>query len=305
MSSSKQTTAKTTTTTTTRQSPAKKKAAGILASVKNLSAKDVLDEVTRVQLSVQSQLAGLGANITNQIDRMKDLDVAIAEKEGRLKELFEIEEEALAIDAMQQKHLDEQAVLEKKAADNAAQWQEDENERAKRWKREDEERAYAVLQRTKRADEEFAASVQERKRVEALRQQDLERAWAEKTAELAEQQGELTELRARVSQFEEEKKKEIAKEVAIETNRIKKDNEHSLQLLQKDTQSEKQLSAARELSLKDQIKNLEQLLSQVSKDLEKTRQDAKEVTQEALKSASSRDALGAVQQMQASNSQKK
>lgn len=288
-----------------KTSPAKKRVASVLESVKNLNPEDVLNEITKLQLGVQTQLAGLGTNVTNQIEKMRDLDEAIAEKESRLTELHEIEKEALAIDAMREKHAAEEAAFEKKMADASAQWQEDESERKKRWQREDEERKYAVEQRVKRGDEEFAASVQERKRVEGLRQQDLQRTWDEKTAELDKRQQELTDLRARVAQFEEEKKKDIAKEVAIESNRLKRDNDHAMALVQKDSQAAAQLAAARETSLNSQIKSLNDQLAQLAKDLEKTRLDAKEVTTEALKSASSRDALGAVQQMSANAGQKK
>ncbi len=67
-----------------------------LDAVKNLDTGKVVSEVNNLQVTLQSTLADVSASITNKIQQIATIDEAIKLKQQRLKELYDIEAEAVS-----------------------------------------------------------------------------------------------------------------------------------------------------------------------------------------------------------------
>jgi colicin import membrane protein len=294
-----------TATTTKPRTVTKRKAASVVESVANLKPEQIMGEVGALSVSLQSQLAGIGTAITNKLEALHDLDSAIADKSAELAELFEIEKEAQNLESVREMRAREDEEWEKTKANRLSEWADDEAAREKKFTRENEAHAYEFAQKVARDKEQFEAQKAERMRIENIRRQDLERDWNAREEALKTRENELSSLRERITQFEEELKREVAKTEAMTTQRLKRDYEHQIALANKDAEAAAKLAAANEKALRDQVSSLSEQLEAAHKDLDEARKDAKEVTSAALQSASGRDSLAAVQNAVANVSSKK
>lgn len=268
----------------------------LMDAVKNLQPDDVVDEIGKLQVSLQGTLSGITATITSKIETMQNLDGCIGQKQNELKELFDIEKEAQNLE-------DLKANIE----EARKEWDEEKKERSKTWTREEEERDYMWQQRQQRHNEEFAAEVARMKRAEQVRQEELHRGWAERESVLAAQENEAAALRDKVAGFDEVLKKEVSKAEAVVSNSVKKQYEHQIALMQKDAESERNIDNAKIESLQGTIKDLEGRILALTAQLDAARRDAKDVTAAALESASGRqvaDALRKVVDRDGSNGSK-
>lgn len=286
--------ATTTRKTTTRK---KKETAKILEAVNNLEPQSVIEEIGALQNTLQSTLAGLSAQITSKVEQMNNVDTAIAAKKEELQELYEIEQEAQSLDEIRCRRAELDEEWNKKIAARQLEWVEEDDERKKSWTRQEEEHAYMHSQRVKRSQEEYNAEISDRRRKEAIRIQELEKQWSERESVLASKEKEFEDLKTQVAGFDDKLKAEVAKAEAIVGNRVKKDYEHQIAMFQKDMDAERILHATKVSALDDTIQNLEEQIDSLQSQLKAALQDAKEVTNAALQSASGRTAMQALQQV--------
>lgn len=266
----------------------------VLDAVSGLSAEAVIDQIGDLQISLQATLAGLGAAVTSRVEQMKNVEEAIAIKESELKEVYEIEKEAMDIEEMKALKEKESNEWEKEKSSRLEEWEDEAEEREKRWLREEEEHAYNVKQKIFYAEQEHSSLVEGNRRKELIRQEELVRKWNEREAEISSKEGEFEEMKAKVAGFDEELKSEVKKAESIVENRLKKQYDHETQLLQKDIEAERNLHSIKVSAMDDIIRGLEEQIDDLQKDLACARSDAKEVTNAALNSASGRQVIEAL-----------
>lgn len=296
--------AKKSTTKTTTRSRAKK-TQSVLDAVKDLSPDTIVTEVGALQVSLQGTLANISAAITDKIEKMHQVDDAISLKEQRISELYDIEQEALSLEDFRSRIEKEEADWNASLADRRKRWAEEQSERNQVWQREREEHEYSTKMDQQRQKEEFENEVIRLKRDETLRSERLQRDWAEREEVLVERENELIELREKAASFDETLKSEVAKAEAVLGNKLKRDYDHQVQLLDRDMQAERNLNAAKVDSLNATIASLSEQLDEAQAALADARKDAKEVTERALESASGRQVAAALQQANQGNSSKK
>lgn len=280
--------------TTRRTSTTKKTTAQnqkVMDAVSSLSAETVINQIGELQVNLQATLAGLGAAVTSKVEQMQNVEQAIALKEQELKEIYDIEQEALNLEVMKAQREKEQEDWDKKRITRQDQWAEDEEERNKRWQREEEEHAYAVSQKNIRTNEEHKILIDRNQRNEAIRQEMLVRSWNEREESLKNKEDVFNDLKEKVDGFDELLKTEVKKAEAIAENRIKRQYEHDMQLMQKDIEAEKNLHSIKISAMDETIEGLEVQIACLQRDLASARADAKEVTNSALQSASGRQAF--------------
>lgn len=282
-----------------------KKTQSVLDAVKLLSPETIISEVGALQVSLQSTLANVSAAITDKIEKMKQVDEAIALKENRIIELYDLDQEALSIEDLRNRRLEEEAEWTRSRDERKKIWAEEQAERNRQWQREQEEHKYLTTTEQQRKKEEFEAEVIRLKRDETLRSERLQKDWSEREAELIARENELIELRDKVSKYDETLKAEVAKAEAVVGNKLKRDYDYQIQLMQKDNQAALNLSAAKIDSLNEKIDSLTIQLEESYKQLDSARKDAKEVTERALESASGRQVTDALQSFNQGNSSKK
>lgn len=269
----------------------------VLDSVIDLQPQSVIEEIGVLQSNLQTTLAGLSAQISNKLDQMRHVEEAIQIKETELQELYAIEKEAMTIEEVVALREAKETEWEKENTQRKITWEEDEEERNKRWQREEEEHAYEVTQKAKRFQEEHNNEVTSRHRLEAIRQSDLQKGWKEREEKIAAQEKEFQDLKTQVDGFENRLKAEIAKAEAIAVSRVKKDYEHEVLMAKKDVDAERALNSTKITALDDTINGFQNQILDLQKQLAEARMDAKEVTSAALRSASGRQAMQALQRV--------
>lgn len=275
----------------------KKQSEKVLDVVSTLKPQTVIEEIGALQNTLQGTLAGLSAQISIKLEQMKNVDEAIVLKQEELNELYGIDAEALSLEEMREKHEQEDSDWQKQCFARQAQLEDDEEERVKRWQREEEEHSYDMAQKKKRSQEEYNVEIATRRRAETIRQEDLEKQWKTREEIISTQEKDVVALKTQVAGFDDRLKAETAKAEAIAISRVKKEYEHEVMMLKKDIESEKVLNSTKVSALDDTINNLQMQISDLQKQLSEARTDAKEVTSAALRSASGRQAMQALQRV--------
>lgn len=272
-------------------------ATAILDAVKGLKPEDVVNQVGELQMKLQGTLAGLSAAIAGKVEQMQKVDEAILLKNHELKDLHDIDAVATTIENMVQQQQEHQEGWEKQTEAQRSVWKEEQNERMKRWQREQEEREYDLQQLLKKKRDDIEIQVSQAKRSEVIRQEDLDRSWEEREAELADKEKVVETLQAKVDSIDDLVKQEVGKAEGMVSSKLKRNYEHQIELMQKDAVSDTRLQQAEIESLKHSIGDLRKENLTLQSQLTSARTDAKEVTEKALESASGRQVTQALQKV--------
>lgn len=272
-------------------------AKAVLDSVKGIQLEKVVNDVGSLQVKVQDALASLSADMTVKIQSMREVDAAIQLKETRLKELHNIEAEAVTLDDMIAQKAAEQEAWDKSRLERAQKWQEEAIERAKRWSLEDSERGYAITTRTKRENDEFASLVEAHQRAEAIRLADLQRDWDARTAAIVEQELEIAGLKAQVAEFPTKLDAAVKAAEATLSNTLKRQYDGEIAMLRKDNQFAADAARMSEAAAEAMATDLRSQIATLQAQLLAARTDAKEVATKALEASSGQAAMKAMQDM--------
>lgn len=275
--------------TTTRGKTNKKieltEAKTVLNTVKDFDPAKVVTEVGNLQVSLQSTLANLSAQITDKIQKMQMIDTAINLKEERLQELYNIEKEAISLDDIKAQKDAEIADWNKQKIERDAEWLEEENDHSKLRDRQHDDWHYQFEHKKMRMEEENTAVVDRNKRAELVRQETLVKSWTDREAVLKAREVEFANMQKQVEEFDTRLKSEVAKAEAIATASVKRQYEHEKQLLAKDAEATKNMYEMRVASMGSTIDGLQNQIKEVQVQLVAARSDAKEIASSALASA--------------------
>lgn len=267
----------------------------IIESVKNLKPDDVITEIGNLQVGLQGTLAGLSATITSKIEQMQNIDSAISLKEQALRELYDIEKEAISLEEMRLRKSEEMANWDHEVATRQKQWDDEAKDHATQWTRLAEQRAYEANKLHKERVESLEADFRRIKRDESIRQEDLKRQWMERENALKNQEEEVLKLKEQVASFDEKVKEAVTRAEAVVSNSVKRTYEHQMQLMEKDHDAERKICQSKLASADATIKALQLQVQDLQTELRSVREDAKDVTAKALESASQRQTAAAFQ----------
>ena len=284
---------------------ATKKNETVLEAVDGLDAGTVVQEVGNLTVSLQQQLATVSAAITAELDKLGQVKAAIVLKEQELSDLHEIDKELLDLETLRLQRDEEVENWNKDKAARRQAWAEEESDRNKRLQREQDEYNYKTQTDRQRSKEEFEAEVARKQRGETTRRELLEKDWQSREAELTARETEIQILRDQVAGFDGDLKSAVAAAEAVVGNTLKKQAAHDLAMLQKDAENEKKLNAQVVASFKAENSALTTQVTNLQNQLEAAREDAKEITKQALESASGRQVVAALQKAQSSDPSKK
>lgn len=273
----------------------------VLMNIKSLNMNDLVKSCGDLQLTLQSTLSGLQGQFTNKMTQLQELDEAIAIKQSRLKELHEIENEAIQIDEIRAIKDEAEKTFQATIAVRDKEWHEQEVERQKKWQRDGEEWAYKFLQQQKKATDDNEAQLVQKKRAEEIRQEQLTKAWMDRENALKTKEQEFEQLKAQVASFDAILKSEVAKAEAIVNNSVKKHYEYEISALKKDMAGEASMAKVRADGYEKTIAGLNEEIKDIKAQLSIARQDAKEIASSALNSASGRQVSEVLQKVMDSN----
>lgn len=263
-------------------------------AVKTLKANNVINQIGDLQVSIQSTLANISGEITNKLAQLHDTEAAIETLENRLNEVYQIEKEALSLEEVKLSRQESDEQYTKMLMARNQERAEQEQNREKLWNRQEEEHNYEVSQRRKKAIDDFNTEVEHNKRTERIRQTDLAQEWANRETALKAKENEFTVLKTQVEGFDARLKSEVSKATAVVENSIKSQYEHKISLMLKDSESAAKMSQSKIEALQIQVGQMHEQIVELNKQLMMARSDAKEVTSQALQSASGRQVAEAL-----------
>lgn len=275
-----------------------KKNENTLEAVKGRDIHQIVSKIGDMSIAVQRELADVSAGFTEKLEELRQVEAAIVLRQQELTELHQIDKQLLDLEVIRATYQSELDAWKKDRERREAEWQDQESERQKRLQREESEYSYQTQVERQRDKEAFDAEVARRLRTEQVRLEALKQDWQNREMELTTRENELTSLRDQVAGFDQRIKESVAASEAILGNTLKKQYNHDLALAQKDTESERKLNNQLVKSLQEQNAALREQLAGVNEQLEAARQDAKEITKQALESASGRQALRTLQDSQ-------
>lgn len=286
-------TARTRKTTKKEESQAKT----ILESVKNLKPETVINDIGNLQIGLQSTLAGVSAEISNKIEQMQQVDEAINLKKAELKDLYDIDAEATNLENIKNKTEEATQEFARQRDEREKEWEEEELEREKMWVRQEDEHQYTSTKNHREAEDTFQSRLTTKMKAESERAANLNRTWREREEELTSKENEYKELQEKVDDFDSKVKSEVSKAEAILSNRLKKDYEHQIKIIDMESNTKIALSNSQVKSMQENIIKLEEQIDDLQNQLDQSRADAKEVTNQALQSASGRQVAQALQRV--------
>lgn len=271
------------------------KSAEVLTAVKDLTLDGVSNKLASTQVEITKQLAGLSAKLSEQLGILENVEADISLKRDELKTLHDIEVTATSLDDLQANIQANRDLWEKERQLHEVAIRERDAERAKQLLRSEEEYKYKTAQEQAKIQDTFNAKMLLQDKAAKDKQEQLEKTWATREAELKLRENELIDLRKKVEEFPNVLNKEINSHVAAATNTVKKEYDTRITLLNKDIETSQKLGAQEIKSLTDTIAKLNVQISDLQKQLHQAHMDVKDISAKALESSAARETVANLQ----------
>jgi hypothetical protein len=271
--------------------------AEVLNSVKGLNFDSVSRELATVQVEVQKTLAELSAKLSEQLQKLDNIEETIRLKQEELKQLHQIEATSTTLDEL------EAEIREKREAwaEEQDQWKRDfeemKQDQRKAWKREEDDYQYQLKQKHTKTEDALQEMLAQKAKANREQQEQLEKQWSEREAELKKREQELGELREFKASAPEMIKKAVNADVAIATNSLKKEYEHKQIIAAKDAETDKRLAESQIQGLQQTIIKQQAQIDDLRAQLVEAHQRVTEISHKALESASGRATTEALQRL--------
>ncbi|MDP3480848.1 MAG: hypothetical protein Q8R88_13840 [Desulfoprunum sp.] len=296
---------------------AEKAARQVVTAADSLSSESVIHNISGLKAEVGKMLSALSDRLEEELGRYEAVKHAITEKEQELSEIYEIQKAASSLAALiEAQNLKKEEFehdmktrkedLVREIEETRTVWQKDKAERnaeqkeqdiveARKRSREKEEYDYA-LQRERQAvkdafEKDTTGLAEEKERLEreiGLRREQTDREFAEREQAIARQEQELIDLRTRVAAFPEELETTVAREVKAAVEKVQTDGKFRLDLLQKESEGERNVLQARITSLEIMIKDQSAQLAKLNEQVEKSYSQVQAIAVKAVEGSAAK-----------------
>jgi colicin import membrane protein len=285
------------------------KNAGVLATVAQTTVEKAVTAVTTAGLSVQKSLAEVSAELQAKLVELSQVADAITIKKAELVELHDKEIVGAALDQLLVKYETQKADLNKNIAEARTLWDQEQRlhmqaiaERdaidEKAHQRAEDAYSYTTAQRHKAVEDAWNEEQRRKHIAEEERATQLTKSWNDRELALKARETELADLKVKVDGFPVELKKAEDRTAAIVGNTMKKDHQHELELLKRDSASEKALLAAQVATATAAATAAATQITDLQAKLAEANNKITEIATKALDAASGRQALMEVTNMQ-------
>jgi len=279
-----------------------------------------------LKATIGKSLAEIADRMASEVTRFKAIQKAVESKEHELQELYGIEKAATSlaalIEAQNQKRREfeielgrQKEELTREIESTRADWEKEkkiheaelrEREALEKKTREREKEEFAYLfkrdqqiTRDKLNDEKAGLE----KEILAKRE-SVTKELAEREKAVAAQEKELAELRQKVAAFPKELESAVDKAAKEVGDRLKLEAKNREELLRKEFEGERNVSAARSEALEKMNKDLSDQNAKLSKQLESAYQKVQEIAEKAIEGSSQAKSLADLQKLLAEQSRK-
>jgi len=248
----------------------------VLEKVSKLNLDGLSNLFSKLQVELQEKIAEYSGKAISSLSVLKTIEEAISMKRDELKSLRDIEVTATTLDAL------EMEIKEKREAfQSEIQKIEEERER---------DEADFIYNRELTRKKENDAYL--------IRKEALERDLVRRADEMKLHETELSVLRQEKANFEAEKTKAVAKEVAIATAAVTKEYNHKTALSQAEMASEKKLLEQSVKSLQDTVQDLKTNNESLRNELSKAQENLKDLATQTVSGAAYREAMNHTMKVQ-------
>lgn len=279
-------------------------------AVEGVSVDKVVDTIGKTSLEVSRSLAQISEQLTQKVQELETTNQAIEIAKTELEELHGKEVVASSTASMLAEFDQKEKELAESATARRLEWIKEEQAHAlsskerdaevlKNRTRESTEFEYAKQQERRRMQDSFNEQIRQQDLSNKLKQEELERGWSTREASLLAQEDRLKSLSAQVEAFPEEMKKASAREVGIVSSVMKRDHEHMLALLKKDSDSANALLRQENAALAASNKSSLDRIVQLEQQLVEAKKQVADIATKALDSASGAFALDRVSALSA------
>lgn len=268
---------------------------GILDLVSSMTHETLAENFAKTSSQFSTQLAALAAVAQSRLQTALDLEQAISLREDRLATLFSIEKEAMQIDEIRKQRDEATEEFELEKTKHAQELAELLAEHKKTTDRQTADAQFDHETRMSRFEAEFAGRVREAERSERIRQEDLNRGWAQREAALAEQESDYSAALAQAATFDDRLAAAIESATAAITKQMTERNDQAMAMLRRDSESGKALLAQQLEAAQSNLAASEARAADLRAQAEQARTASLDVVQTALNATSGREALRELQ----------
>lgn len=283
----------------------------------SLSTEGIAREVGNLRAEIGKVLVELSDRMEGEIGKYLHVKRAVEGKETELKEIFEIEKEALSLAALldAQKERRERSdaemsekrqSLEAEIAATRESWKAEqkaheaevqarESAEKKKREREAEEHTYAFERQKRLAQEQLEYDKARMERELGLRREELERDLTAREQALKEREAELNQLRERAAAFPGELTTAVDRAVKETTQRLTRESEAREALMRKEFEGEQKVLQSRIESLQQTVKEQQQQLTKLSTQIEKSYGQVQDIAVKAIEGSGSVRILSSLQ----------
>jgi hypothetical protein len=275
----------------------------------SLSTEGIAREVGNLRSEIGKVLIELSDRMEEEIGKYLHIKRAVEAREQELKELTEIEKEALSLAALLEAQKErrerfdaemseKKQFLEAEIASTRAAWKEEQKGHEaeiqareavdkKKREREAEEYTYAFERQKRLAQEQFEYEKARMERETQMRREELERDLTAREQALKEKESELDELRAKAAASAAELAAAVDKAVKETTDRLTRESEAREALLKKGFEGEQKVLQSRIDSLQQTAKEQLQQIARLSAQIEKSYGQVQEIAVKAIEGSGS------------------
>jgi hypothetical protein len=190
-----------------------------------------LGSISGASVQVQSAFSKIGEELVNKHAELKAIDEAITLKKQELENLHGADKALLSIDELNIEYQNTLEDLHEKKRVATIDFDRFQEEARQRWEREENLYKYNLAQQRKQETDAWEEQVRIKARSEKIRQEEFEKNVAERTAALAAQEKQYQDAISKAATFDTEVEKRIKEEVAKVTSAMKRDFDHSSQMV--------------------------------------------------------------------------
>jgi len=295
-----------------------KKAKEVIQIAESLSSEGVAREIGTLKIEAGKMLAQISDRLDEEIQKFKAVQNAIVLKEKELQELYEIERSALTLAALiesqnQKRESFESEMTEKKEAlnqeievlraerekeknDYEAEIKERDIAEKKRRDREKEEYDYSFKREQKLAKDKFEDEKAKSEKEIQVKRVQMENELKEREKAIAEHEGELNELRKKVTAFPKELETAVSKAIKETTDRLNLEAKNREELVKKEFIGERNVLTTRIESLEKIVKEQSEQIAKFSQQLEKAYQQVQDIAVKTIEGSSTIKSFANLQQ---------
>ncbi len=267
-----------------------KRSKEVVETASSLTTEGVVQGISGLKFEIGKLLTEISDKLENEVKRFGDIQSAIAVKEEELKDVYEISRSAQTLSALIEAQNKKKLEFEEEMAREKERLNSDIEKTREEWNTEEEkhkellkEQEQGEKKQREREKEEYVYNFTRQKKIEMDKLQDekekqkksfeeeiqeKERELSEREEELKEREDELNLLRKKVDNLPKELDAAVVKAVKEATENLQKEFTNNETLLKRDFSGEKNVFLAKIESMERTIKQQEQEIEKLSRQLE-------------------------------------